>query len=134
MSTIGAILGAALAGQLLGWIWYNENVLGKVWFKLSGVSKKHMDQMQKKMIQSVLLNFIALIILSASISLFLDTTSLSGVAGGIGVALFGWIGFILTTSLPQVVWEGKPWSFWILNNVYWLLMLVLIGGIVGGFS
>lgn len=38
--------------------------------------------------------------------------------------------FIAPVTLGVVLWEGKPWKLWVLNNGYQLLSLLVMGVIL----
>ena len=38
-----------------------------------------------------------------------------------------WLGFIAPVTLGSVLWEMKSWKLWILNNAYYLVVLVVMG-------
>ena len=52
---------------------------------------------------------------------------------GILLALLAWLGFIVTTSLGSVLWEGKPVSLYVLNILFHLVNLVVMGLILGAW-
>jgi len=42
-----AIIAAAIASMLIGWLWYGP-LFGKQWMKLAGLKKSDMKKMKKK--------------------------------------------------------------------------------------
>ena len=57
-------------------------------------------------------------------SAYLNT---EGIAAGLQTGFWNWLGFIAPVSLGAVLWEGKSWNLWILNNGYYLTTLLLMG-------
>lgn len=53
-----------------------------------------------------------------------------GVSAGLTVGLWNWLGFVAPVTLGSVLWEGKPKKLWILNNAYYLLLLMVMGVIL----
>jgi hypothetical protein len=54
-------------------------------------------------------------------------TKATGLAAGLMVGFWNWLGFIAPVTLASVIWEGKSWPFWALNNGYYLISLLLMG-------
>jgi len=46
---------------------------------------------------------------------------------GLESAVFNWLGFIAPATLAVVIYEKKSWGFWVLNNAYWLVSLLVMG-------
>jgi hypothetical protein len=60
---------------------------------------------------------------------------LAGGAGVVNGAVWGFVLWLLVASVMAgaVLFEGKPWMYWGINAGYWLLALLVMGGIVGYF-
>ena len=57
-------------------------------------------------------------------------TKTSGVSAGIMTGFWNWLGFIAPVSLGSVLWEGKSWKLYFLNNAYYLVSLIVMGVIL----
>ena len=137
-----AILIAAIAAQVLGFLWYGP-LFGKKWMALMKFSEKDMNKAkQKGMAKTYLMSFVASLVTAAVLSFFVgflvDVTGATPVLwNGLAGALVGvlvWLGFVATKSLGSVFWEGKSWSLYFLNTAYDLVNLLLMGAIIGGLS
>jgi len=53
---------------------------------------------------------------------------------GIKVGALLWLGFVLTTCSTEYVFEERPYSLLAVNAGYWLLGMMLMGAIVGGWK
>ena len=51
----------------------------------------------------------------------------SGVSAGLMAGFWNWLGFIVPLTLGSVLWEGKSWKLWTLNNAYYLVQLSIFG-------
>lgn len=51
----------------------------------------------------------------------------SGVSAGIQTGFWNWLGFVAPVTVGSVLWEGKPWKLWVLNNSYYLVSLCAMG-------
>ncbi len=121
-----ALLVSAIATMILGMIWYNPNVFGSAWMRLSGIVMPSKEEMkQKGMTASYILAFIGAIVTSIIISHMLTWTGAVSITDGLLLSFIVWIGFIATSMLGSVLWEGKPWTLYILNAGYQLVSFAL---------
>ena len=125
-----AVLVAAVAATIIGALWYGP-LFGKKWMKLSKIQKKDLSAMKKKAGQSYAIMFVATLVTAFVLGQFIDwTDSLSAGLGAL-IGFWAWLGFIATTLLGSVLWEGKSWSLWILNSCYQLVSALIMGIILG---
>lgn len=128
-----AILIAAIAGTVIGALWYGP-VFGKLWIRLSGFTKKDMEKAKKQgMGKSYTLAFLGTLIMAGVLECLLAevgaTTPLRGATWG----FYAWLGFIVTTLLNSVLWEGRPWKIYWLNIGHYLVVLLAMGLILGAW-
>ncbi len=55
---------------------------------------------------------------------FLGST---GISAGLQTGFWNWLGFVAPTTLASVLWEGKSWKLYALNNAYYLVLLSVMG-------
>ena len=119
-----AVVVAALANYIIGTIWYAA-IFRRTWLKLSGVAE------MKVSVLSVVLSLIGALLTSyilAHAVIFAGTYMKTGGVGlGLTTGFFNWIGFIAPVTLGAVLYEKKSWAYWVLNNGYWLLSLLVMG-------
>jgi hypothetical protein len=118
-----AVVIAAVANMVIGYVWYMPMVLGKRWEAAAGKPMAAATPMAYGMlaITSLLIAYI--------LALFL---------GGVGLvngAVDGFLFYVVVGSvlLGAVVWEGRSMMYWYINAGYWLLALIVMGAIVGYF-
>lgn len=134
------ILIAAIESMVIGFLWYGP-VFGKTWMKEMGWSKDKLEkskpssQEMNKLygIQAVASLFMAFVLAHALVfaSSYLNT---SGVSAGLQTGFWNWLGFIAPVTLGSVLWEGKSWKLWCLNNAYHLTTLLVMGVTLSLFS
>jgi len=123
-----AVVVAAIAGMVIGMIWYSYPVFGKKWMKYIGLTKSDMKKAKKQgMAGEMITMFIALIIASFVLAYFIGLIGVRTVNGGLLSGFLVWIGFIATSSIGGVLWEKKPIGLWVLNNVHWLIVTLVMG-------
>lgn len=129
-----AVFAAAVASMILGFLWYGP-FLGKMWIKESGFSKEKIEAAKKKgMAMSYGLMFLGSLFMAFVLShalVFAQTyMKTSGISSGLTTGFWNWLGFVAPVTLGSVLWEGKSWKLWCLNNGYYLLSLLTMGVIV----
>lgn len=124
---VGAVAVAALAGYVVGGLWYGP-LFGETWRKLSGAAEA------KPTPPVIVIGLISSLIMSFVLSyalLYADAYHrTSGVTSGLLAGFFSWLGFIAPVTVGSVLYESKPWKLWLLNNGYWLLSLLVMGVIL----
>lgn len=126
-----AVLVAGIASMVLGSLWYGP-LFGKVWMRLSGFTEASMAEAKAKgMAKSYLLMFIGSLVmayvLAHSLEFAASYLNVSGASSGAMAGFWSWLGFVAPVTLGSVLWDGKPWKLWILNNGYNLLSLIAMG-------
>lgn len=121
-----AVIVAALASFVLGWLWYSPALFGKSWMRLSDITPTT-EQKKKGMTQGMLFGLIAALVMSYVLAHFVDFARATTAAGGAQAGFWSWLGFVATVTLGGVLWEGKKWGLWALNNAYQLLSLLIMG-------
>jgi len=103
---------AAFSSMILGSLWYGP-IFGKPWMKMMGMSKEGMKGFKPSdMAKLYGIQFIGSIVMAFVLSQLPN------------VSLFLiWAGFVAPVTLTSVLWEGKPWKLWLLNNGYFLVLL-----------
>jgi len=130
-----AIIIAAVVSFIFGWLWFGP-LFGKAWLKGCGMSAKEAKKMHKEgMAGKMIWYFVGTII---------TTYVVANLIGWIGVGTFGeaihlalWLGigfFAATTMLGDKLWKGRPWSFFFINAVFWIINLAIIGAVLVGFG
>lgn len=119
---------AAIVYMVISLAWYSPFLFGNMWLRLSKLESK--DVRNKPL--AIFCNFIIALILSYFISLieiFLDVTSFwDGVIAGFII----YLGFVFTTQFTKVIWVKKTFKLFLLDNLCWLLSIMVMGGILAG--
>ena len=122
-----AVVLVALVNYAIGSIWYGV-LFRKPWMKLAGMSEMKVTAVSV-VVALVGALFTSYILAHAVIfaSAYLKT---SGVGAGLTTGFFNWIGFIAPVTISVVIYEKKPAMYWVLNNAYWLVSLLIMGAIL----
>jgi hypothetical protein len=131
-----AIIGAAVAGWLAGAIWYMA--LGKSWMAALGTTREKMQQARNQpgfmlpFIYAFIANLVMAWVLAGLIGHLGpgQTTLRNGVISG----AFCWLGFVITTMIVNNSFARRDPRLLLIDGGHWLVVLLLIGAIVGGFG
>jgi hypothetical protein len=127
-----AVLIAGIASVVFGSLWYGP-LFGKKWMAFSGFGPEKMTEMKAKggAGKSYFLAFIGSLVMSyvlANALVFASFFTFSeGARAGAMVGFWNWLGFIAPVTMGSVLWEGKSWRLWFLNNAYYLVSLIAMG-------
>lgn len=129
-----AVFVAAIASMAIGFVWYGP-LFGKVWIGMMGWTAADMTKAKAKgMTKQYVLMFIGSLVMAfvlAHALVFAQTyLQASDASSGFQVGFWNWLGFIAPVTLSSVLWEGKSWKLWILNNGYQLVTLIVMGYIL----
>ena len=122
-----AVLVASIAATVVGFLWYSPMLFGKLWMQLSGLTEKKLEESKKKrMAKAYIFTFLATIVKGYVLVVFLKYASASTIAQGLMIGFWLWLGFIATTTLGSIFWEGKSVKLYILNNAHELITLLVM--------
>ncbi|PIT86377.1 MAG: hypothetical protein COU33_03475 [Candidatus Magasanikbacteria bacterium CG10_big_fil_rev_8_21_14_0_10_43_6] len=138
-----AVLVAGLVAFCIGFIWYAPAVFGKQWMTLSGMTKEKMEQAKKDgMAKQMVAGLVSMLVMAYVMSFFIigwhdsavalnpDITSTSI---GVQTAFWMWLGVVATILLGSVLWEKKPLKLYAINTLHWLVVMLAMGAILGGW-
>ena len=122
-----AVLVSAIASMVIGMSWYSQALFGKTWMKLMNITQKDIEKSKDKgMAKEMTAAFIANLIFSYVLALFLKYTAVSTTGEGLTVGFLIWFGFAATILLNSVLWEGKPVTLYLINVSHYLVNLLII--------
>jgi hypothetical protein len=131
-----AIFAAAVAGWLLGAVWYM--VFSKPWQEAVGLSANKMKQAEKSptFYLPFIYAFLAQIVMAwvlAGLIAHLGPGQFT-VRNGIISGAFCWAGFVITTMLVNNSFAGRDKRLLLIDGGHWLAVLLVMGVILGAFG
>lgn len=116
---------AALAPFLLGWIWYNKAVFGKIWMADSGMTEEKARSGNMALIfgLTLVLNFVVGIYLSQ----FAGIGAWNGVQWGLMIGI--WV--VIPIRGVSYLFNQKTFRLWVIDALYDLVSLAAMGLIIG---
>ncbi len=125
-----AIVAAAVINMVLGFIWYGP-LFGKQWIKMNGITKEDMERSKKEgMTKSYAIAIVGALVMAYVFSHFLVVGNAATISDGATVGFWLWLGFIATTTVGGMLWGKKPFNLFLLENGYYLVLLVINGALL----
>ena len=125
-----AIVVAALFQWLLGALWYSPPVFAKPW---SAMVWRTPEEKPKSLVTGMVSSLICDLILTFILAHVVLWSGSDGFGEGALMGFIVWAGFIACPSIPQGIYEGRPFRLFAINGGYWLAALVVSGGILAGW-
>ena len=124
-----AVLVAGIVNMGIGFLWHGP-LFGKQWMALMRLKKDSMKSMKITPVQAMVGGFIAALVMSYVQAEIIGFSQSVTFAEGMLSGFFVWLGFIATVLIGRVLWEGKPFKLLAITSGYWLVTLVINGGIL----
>jgi len=125
------VLVTAIISMAIGAFWYSPMLFGKLWMTLSGMTEVQLQEGKKKgMGKTYVLAFIGTFLMSHVLAYVVGYANAATVGAGLHVGFWTWLGFVAPVTLGGVLWEGKSWKLWCLNNAHYLVVLLVSGVIL----
>lgn len=117
---------SGVAAVVLGMIWYHPKIWGTVWMNTLNLSDAQKEAGKKTMIQSSILAVVSNTILAYVFAHFAIAWGVFDTVGALQLAFWTWLGIQVPVSLSVVIWEQRPWKWFLVTSGYWLTLLAAI--------
>ena len=125
-----ALVVCAILNMGVGMLWYGP-LFGKTWVALMKFDPAKMEEAKKKgMGLSYLWAFLGAFVTAYALVYFIGLLGVSDVMGAIELVCWIVLGFIATTLLSTVLWEGRPFVLYLINVGYYFVVLSLMAFIL----
>ena len=125
-----AVLVATVVKFAIGGAWYSPVAFGPRWGAIVGVSP---GAFKARMLSAMLTDLVASFVLAWVLANVLKFTGAVGLIPGARVSFFLWLGFVATPLLSTTVYEGRPIALFGINGAYWLISMLIMGGLIGAW-
>lgn len=124
-----AVLVSAIAGMVLGGIWYSPAVFGAKWMAAAGLTAPPEESMMK----AYALGFIVALVVAFCLALLIDLVKGESWRCGVSVAIVCWLGFAATVRADNVIFGGRPIGLFWIDGGYDLVSYIVMGAIIGSW-
>ena len=125
-----AVLIAAVAQWLLGALWYGF-VFKARWMALVGIPE---GDKPKNAWFPMVASFVANLVLSTVLAHMVKWSGGTNMQHGIYVGAICWAGFMAPVMFTEHIFERRPAKLFAINAVYWLLAMMIGGGILANLN
>jgi len=129
-----AVLVCSITYMVVGALWYSPLLFGKLWTAAMGKTEQELKEMQKGVWLSYLLSFISALVIAFVLAHIIDFAQADTVVEGLQTGLWVWLGFVITTGLASVIFEGRSKRLYFIYNGYMLVSFLIIGTILAVWS
>jgi len=123
---------AAIAAFILEAGWYSSFYL--VWVNGIGRTDEWLRQNSPNRALQFLTALVMAALMATAISCVVQLTGPQTIWRGIKTGALLWAGFVLTAWSTEYIFEVRPINLLVVNTGYWLLGMMLMGAIVGGWK
>lgn len=123
-----AILTGGVVFWLLGAAWYSPVVFAKSWMALLGMKKT--EGRRPGMLLALTASLICDVAITFILAHLIMWSNANSFGWGAFIGALAWLGFIAAPTLPQGMYEGRPFKLFAINAGYWLVGLALVGGML----
>jgi hypothetical protein len=123
-----AILVSGLFLWFLGAVWYSPPVFAKSWMAMLGIKKGESNK--NSLLAGMISSFIGDLILAFALAHFVFWSGADSFGWGALIGFIVWLGFFAAPNFPQGLYENRPFKLFAINNGYWLVGLLIVGGIL----
>lgn len=131
-----SVIVAAVVAFIIGFMFHGP-LFGKLWMKLANIHPTGKEKFSD-MVPQMLLNLVANIVTACILAMFINVTesyynNVGNIYGGMGVAFWAWLGFLVTATSMDVIWVGKSKKLWLFEIVASLISFLAMGAILAGW-
>ncbi len=123
-----AVIVSALILWFLGAAWYSPALFAKPWMAMLGIKKG--DSNKNSLLAGMISSLICDLGLSFILAHFVIWTGTATFGWGALIGFLCWVGFFAAPNLPQGIYENRPFKLFAINNGYWLVGLIVVGGLL----
>lgn len=123
-----AIIVSALILWFLGAAWYSPPLFAKPWMAMLGIKKG--DSNKNSLLAGMISSLIGDLILSFVLAHFVIWSGATTFAWGAFIGFICWLGFFVAPNFPQGLYENRPFKLFAINNGYWFMGLLIVGGLL----
>jgi hypothetical protein len=125
-----AVVVAAVAVFVLGWLWYSPLLFFKPWMRLRGMDPAAAMAGAKMPGGKLLVELARCLVLAYVVARVAALLGVTTWTGAVHLGLFLWIGFPVILLTGSVLWENIPWKVAAIHAGDWLVKMLVIPLIV----
>ena len=126
-----AVIVATLVHFILGGLWYSPLLFGNKFLQYINWTPERLKQVESEShAKELALAFVMSLVLVYILAHFVQYTKATNAFAGIQTAFWLWLGFVVTTQVPTVIFEGRSFGLFAINVAYQFVGCSLAGAIL----
>ena len=124
-----AVLVAAIATMIIGFLWYSPLLFARPWMILMVYDpddKAKLQGMQKSTGKLYGIAFIASLISAFVLGKIIAVTTVNRIPYGLKIGFAIWLGFVMTVQLIDMLFGKKPTKLFLINTGYQLVCYLVM--------
>jgi hypothetical protein len=129
-----AVLSAAAANMVIGFLWYSPFLFAKPWMIAMGYDPADKDRiaaMQKSAGPKYGIAFLASLLTAFMLGKIIFNLAISTALYGMKVGFAVWLAFVMTVQLTDMLFGNRPRNLFLINTGYQLACYLVMGAILG---
>lgn len=127
---LAAVVVSAVAGMVVGGIWYSPVLFAKPWMSLTG--RKDMNPGEGAVV-GYITAFIGTLIMAYVLAHFVGYAGADTLVDGAITGLWAWLGFTGTAFLTTYTFSGRSKKLWAIDAFQYLAVFLVMGAILGSW-
>ncbi len=124
-----AVLVAAILHWILGAVWYG--IFTNKFVELMAWTPQQLSELESQShTKEYVLAFLSSLVLVYVLAHFVQYTKATNLVGGLQTAFWLWLGFVATSQIATVIFEGRKPGLYLLNIGYQLVACLVAGGLL----
>jgi hypothetical protein len=128
-----AVLVAAIATMVVGFVWYSPILFAKPWMREMGYDpndKARVEEMKKSAGPAYFGSMIAGLITALTLALFLEALHPAELGMGLAISFHAWLGFVATVQFTGALFTKQSMKLFGINTGYQLVCFLVMGTIL----
>ena len=130
-----AVVASAVGYWVLGALWYSPLLFARPFIALKGWTPEQVAALQAQSHAGEIgAAFISSLVLAYVLAHFVKFTGAETARTGVLTGFWLWLGFVVTTNLETVLFEGRPVGLYLINNGYHLVGMLGMGALLAAWK
>jgi uncharacterized membrane protein YpjA len=131
-----AVLACAVAGMVVGFVWYSPALFAKPWMVLMGYDpndKAKIAELQKSAGPSYAMSMVASLLTAFVLGKIISVAGAATAFDGLKIGMVVWLGFVTTVQFTNALFSHQRNKLYLINTGYQLVCYLAMGAILGAW-
>ena len=132
-----AVLGAAAATMIIGFLWYSPWLFARPWMVAMGYDpedKTKLDEMRKGAARMYTITLLGSLLAAIVLGKIVYHLTIDSALYAMKIAIAVWAAFVLTVQLTDQMFGHRPFKLFLINTGYQLASYLVMGAILGKWA